>query len=160
MRLRQSCVFNCLFDGGSWFQTCGCTGSHKIQLLAPSARNAVLAYTQLLSIDCVSSCATNAHDDRALAGFSTEFFLLPSNKAIFSEDADWVSLEYFITLSSSMSSTSLPGPINQSATQPFSAARHRVPKVSRTLFVTETCRPGENRAAKDCHFSENQHLWI
>lgn len=66
----------------------------------------------------------------------------------FSEDANWVSLEYFITLSSSISSTSLPGPINQSTKQPFSAARHSVPKVSRTLFVTEGCRPGENGAAK------------
>lgn len=157
-----------LFEGGSSFQTCGCTGSRKIQLHASSSRNVVLASTHRLSIDCVSSRATNAREDRALAGFlffdwilRQVCFLLPSNKAIlFPEDADWVSLEYFITLSSSMSSTSLPGPINQSAAQPFSAARHRVPKVSRTLFVTETCRPGENGAAKDCHFSENQHLWI
>lgn len=87
-------------------------------------------------------------------------FYSPIKLFFFFEGANWVSLQYFITLSSSMSSTSLPGPINQSTTQPFSAARHSVPKVSRTLFVTESCRPGENGAAKDCHFSKNQHLWI
>lgn len=183
MKVRQSRMnIIAVFDCGSSFKTRRCTCSHKIQPCAASFWLLHVVWLLLigfwysciegLSVHCVSNCATDACEGYALAVFF--FFFLVVFQAdfsvscasfhspikFFSEDANGVSLEYFITLSSSISSSSLPGLINQSTKQPFLAARHSVPKVSHTSFVTESCHPLENGAAKDCHSSKNQHLWI